>query len=110
MVEIPITHNEPPQEPPAPEPEQKPEPEYVGRPSDPKLYAFFTITLEKVSDSGTRKDKPEKPWLARRRARLGEIFTYTYKSLDRNQALQRASAALIREFPDENRMNWKEIR
>jgi hypothetical protein len=74
--------------------------------TDPKITAFHVVTLEKVAES---KSPPRrvKPWLTRRTANVGEQFTYTYKSLDRNTALSRASAALIREFPDEDRLNWK---
>lgn len=74
--------------------------------TDPELYEFHVVTLQKVSE-GSAPPAKHKPWLARRRAQVGEFFTYTYKSFDNNTALARATAALIREFPDENRMNWK---
>jgi hypothetical protein len=73
--------------------------------TDPKITGFHVVTLEKVAE-GEAKPKPH--WLTvRRSAVVGEQFVYTYKSLDRNSALSRATAALIREFPDEERLNWK---
>lgn len=51
-----------------------------------------TVTLEKVvADKG--------------KAPIGAIFTYTYKSLTRDQALQRAAKRLA--FEAEDRTHWK---
>jgi hypothetical protein len=90
------------------EPASPAQEEYMAQ-LDPAIYTIHTITLEKVSGSSEPK-RPHRSWLPPRMARVGTLFTYTYKSLGRNEAVQRASAALIREYPDENRMNWKEIR
>lgn len=74
---------------------------------DPKVTAFHTITLEKVAGrSPSRRDT----WRRPRLARVGALYTYTYKYLTRDEGLRRAAAALIRDFPDENRLHWKELR
>ena len=38
---------------------------------------------------------------------LGTEYTYTYKSLTHDEALRRASAALARDYPKENRLHWQ---
>lgn len=63
----------------------------------PRLGPMKTITLERVT--GDRTTKPPR----------GTIFTYTYKSLDQDQALRRATLALEREHPGADRLDWKLI-
>lgn len=82
------------------------EPEYVPEPL-PRTYS--EILLEKVAPSppdNRRRSSISRP----QTARLGTVFSYTYKSLSLDEARRRAAAALVREWPGEDRLLWKEIR
>jgi len=105
-------NEEPEEEPVAEEPvaPPPPPPEYDGPVErDPKLYFYDSIVLEKVA--GRSPVIPTRhAWKRPRIARLGHIFTYTFKAQTRDNAVGRAGKALVAEFPDENILHWKEIR
>jgi hypothetical protein len=69
-----------------------------GEPTVPKqAEPVKTITLEKISNASGSQP-------------LGAIYTYTYKRLAEWEAPQRATKALLRDHPDENRLLWKEVK
>lgn len=70
--------------------EWTPEPGTGVRPS-----VYLAIALQKQSGSGKLPQ--------------GYIYTYTYKSLSKREALARAAKALERDHPGENRLHWREI-
>lgn len=39
---------------------------------------------------------------------IGSTYRWTYKSLNRFAAMGKASKALLRDHPDEDRTNWRE--
>lgn len=65
--------------------------EAEGRPP-----TFFTITLEKVRAGATGLP-------------VGTTYTYTYKSLDHKDAIRRASLAMARDLPGEERLDWRMV-
>jgi hypothetical protein len=62
--------------------------------------SYETITLERMTNR-----KPTKPWLD---YRLGSIFTYTYKSMNHEQALLRAVNQL--KAQGEDPLHWSEVK
>lgn len=42
-------------------------------------------------------------------AHVGRLYRWTYKHLSRDIAIHKAFAALVREFPDEARSDWKVV-
>lgn len=62
-----------------------------------KPNTFGRILLEKIVDDGTD-------------VLVGELYSYTYKSLTRDEALRRAAKALARDLKGEDRLHWREVR
>jgi hypothetical protein len=38
---------------------------------------------------------------------VGEKYTWTYKSLDREAAIKKARDSLVRDYPEERRTDWQ---
>lgn len=71
----------------------------------PKTYC--TVTLEKARPGKCDDRPPVAPWRRPECAQVGTVFTYTYKSKTRDEALRAATRWLTVEYPGEDRLDWR---
>jgi hypothetical protein len=73
------------------------------------MKTYREIFLEKITKGPCDSEPAPPSWRRPRCAAVGSVFKYSYVSLDQSTALARASRALLREYPGEDRLSWKVV-